>query len=159
MIGTAVLALALATFGRPIWLPDTSTALVAPFHWQRSADAREVVAWMIDRDRPDQRVLAPDGLAITVAVTTTEVKTVAPRDYYLSYLRDEPGFRFEDRLLLTDFVNEEPDRREDVRPSLQALDVGVACVYRTDLRAVAVLRAAGYEPAITSDSYACLTVA
>jgi hypothetical protein len=159
MIGATVLALALAAFGRPIWLPDTSTALVAPFHWQRSADARGVVAWMIDRDRPDQRVLAPDGLAITVAVTTTEVKTVAPRDYYLSYLRDEPGFRFEDRLLLTDFVNEEPDRREDVRPSLQALDVGVACVYRTDLRAVAVLRAAGYEPAITSDSYACLTVA
>ncbi len=157
--GTAALALALATFGRPIWLADTSTSLVAPFHWQRSGEARDVVAWILGRDRPDQRVLAPDGLAITLAVTSTAVKTVAPRDYYLSYLRHEPGFRFEDRLLLVGFANDVPDRREDVLASLKALDVGVACVYRTDARGVAVLREAGYEPAITSRSYACLTAA
>jgi hypothetical protein len=138
-------------------LPDTSTDLVAPFHWQRSADSRHVVAWILARPDPGRLVLAPDGLAITLAVTSTDVKTVAPRDYYLTYLRDEPAFRYEDRLLLVDFVNGVPDRREDIGASLRALDVGVACVYRTDLRGFALLRASGYQPALTSTSYRCLT--
>jgi hypothetical protein len=158
--GAAVLALALGTFGRPIWLSDTSTELVAPPHWQRSAEARRVVAWIIDTNGPGRRVVAPDGLAVSLAVTTTDVKAVAPRDYYLSYLRDEPGFRYEQRLLLVDLVNLAPGRLDevgqDVAAALRDLDVGIACVYRDDVVAAARLRAAGLTPALTTPSYICL---
>jgi len=161
--GVAVLALALGAFGRPIWLSDTSTALVAPPHWQRSAEARRIIDWILDTNGPGRRVLAPDGLAVSLAVTTTDVKSVAPRDYYLSYLRDEPGFRYDERLLLVDLVNVAPGRLdeldevgEDVGGALRDLDVGIACVYRDDVVAVATLRAAGLTPALTTPSYVCL---
>jgi hypothetical protein len=155
-VGGAVLAVALAAFGKPIWLSDTSTDLVAPFHWQRSADSRDVVAWILARDDPGL-VLAPDGLAITLAVTSTDVKTVAPRDYYLTYLRDEPGFRFQDRLRLVDFANREPGRSDHLATALGALDVGVACVYLSDTDGFTALLAAGFRPALTSRAYRCLT--
>jgi hypothetical protein len=154
--GVAVLALALGAFGRPIWLSDTSTELVAPPHWQRSDEARRVVDWIISTNPPGRRVLAPDGLAVSLAVTTTDVKTVAPRDYYLTYLRDVAGFRYADRLLLVDLVNEAPGRSDDVADALHALDVGVACVYRTDYLAVDALLGAGMTPALTTSAYVCL---
>jgi hypothetical protein len=101
-------------------------------------------------------VLAPDGLAVSLAVTTTDVKSVAPRDYYLSYLRDEPGFRYADRLLLVEFVNLVPGRREDIGDALRVLDVGLACVYRVDVRGAQVLREAGFATVLTTATYVCL---
>ena len=85
---------------------------------------------------------------------------MAPRDYYLSYLRDEPGFRYEQRLLLVDLINLAPGRLdevgEDVAAALRDLDVGIACVYRGDVVAASTLRAAGLTPALTTPSYVCL---
>jgi hypothetical protein len=154
-VGAGVAAVVLVVAGSPIWASDTSTSLHLPPHWQRGDDGRATAGWAIDRAGPGGLVLAPDGLSITVAVTTTEVKTVAPRDYYMSYLRDEPGFAYDDRLRLVEFVNEVPDRREDVGPALRALDVDVACVYRDDVRGVAVLRASGYRFVHAGETYRC----
>ena len=120
------------------------------------ADSRAMTSWILRHTKPGDVVLAPDDLAITVAVTTTDVKTVAPRDYYLSYLRDDPAFRYDDRLALVEFANNLPDRREDVGGPLRALDVRVACVYRTDIRGAALLRAAGYRRGTTTPAYRCL---
>jgi hypothetical protein len=156
-VGAAVAAVVLVVTGSPIWAADTSTRLVMPPHWQRGDGGRAMTAWAIKSAGPGGLVLAPDGLAITIAVTTTDVKTVAPRDYYLSYLRDEPGFQYDDRLRLVDFVNDQPWRREDIGPALRSLGVDVACAYANDVRGVALLQAAGYRVARTNPIYVCTT--
>lgn len=155
-VGAVMAAVGLAWAGSPIWAADTSTSLVGPPHWQRTEGARVVSRWVLDHKRTGDLVLAPDGLAITIAVTTTDIKTVAPRDYYLDYLRDDPGFDYDDRLALVDFANVATDRREDVQDALADLGVDVACAYRDDLRGVVVLRAAGYAPGLTTTTYRCL---
>jgi hypothetical protein len=156
-IGAAVAAVVLIVTGAPIWASDTSTRLAMPPHWQRGDSSRAMAAWAIDRAGPGGLVLAPDDLAITIAVTTTDVKTVAPRDYYMSYLKDEPGFQYDDRLRLVHFVNRAEGRREDIGPALSSLGVDIACVYRDDLRAMALLKASGYRVARKSPTYACFT--
>jgi hypothetical protein len=158
--GAGVAAIALGLFGAPVWRGDTSSSLQWPVHWQRSPDALRLADWIVRETRDGRRttgpVLAPDGLAITVAVLTTDVKTVAPRDYYLSALRGQPDAHYDDRLLLTQFVNLAPNRNEAVDGPLRVLDVPVACVYATDLRGYALLQAAGYRRARSNDDYRCL---
>jgi hypothetical protein len=154
--GAVVAALALVAFGAPILRSDTSAHWAVPPHWQRGSDSRALTAWILRHTRSGDVVLAPDDLAITVAVTTTDVKTVAPRDYYLSYLRDDPSFDYDDRLTLVEFANDEPGRREDIVGSLQALDVRIACVYRSDARGAALLRAAGYRRGTATPGFRCL---
>src|SRR3982750_1588818 len=69
-------------------------------------------------------VLAPDGLSTTVVVTQTGVKVVAPRDYYLDYLSDDPDFLYEERLLLSRFANADPTAATpEVALALDRLDV------------------------------------
>lgn len=154
-LGAAAAAIVLVVTGAPIWAPDTSTSLEPPPHWQRGDSGRAMAAWVIAHAGPGGLVLAPQGLAITVAVTSTEVKTVAPRDYYLAYLRDEPDFHYDERLRLVDFVNAAADRREDIGSPLRLLGVDVACVYRGDVRGVALLRASGYRMRHTNPTYRC----
>jgi hypothetical protein len=156
-LGAAAAATILVVTGAPIWASDTGTSLYLPPHWQRGAHGRATAAWVIDRAGGGGVVLAPDSLSITVTVTTTSVKTVAPRDYYLSYLRDEPRFRYDDRLMLVEFANDVPWRREDIGAALDALGVDVACVYRYDLLGVMSLDAAGYEVRRLDQYYACAT--
>jgi hypothetical protein len=157
-LGAAGAAIALAVTGAPIWAADTSTSLHPPPHWQRGDHGRATAAWVIGEAGPGGLVLAPDGLSITVTVTTTTVKTVAPRDYYLAYLSREPGFRYDDRLRLVEFANDVPWRIEDVGQPLRDLGVDVACVYRGDLRGLAVLHAAGYRVRRRDAYYACTTL-
>ena len=101
-------------------------------------------------------MLAPDGLSITVVVTQTDVKVVAPRDYYLDYLRDEPTFLYDDRLLLTRFANADPTAATpDVAPALDRLDVRAACLYRHDHVGAHLLLAAGFQRGFLSGTYRC----
>lgn len=153
-----VVALALvAVFGAPVWSQDTSTTIRAPFHWQRSHSSRSVVAQILAATRPGDVVLAPDALSITTAVTTTAVKTVAPRDYYMDYLRHDPRFHYPERLALVHYVNHVGPRDiPGIAHDLRVVGVEVACTRREDRHRYAVLRAAGYHPLLTSTYYRCL---
>jgi hypothetical protein len=151
----AVVVLAIA--GAPIWSADTSAELRAPFHWQRSYSTRSVVSRILQVTRPGDKVLAPDALSITLAVTTTEVKAVAPRDYYMHYLRDEPGFHFRARLALVHYVNHDnPRDTPGLARDLRVVGVQVVCTAAQDRHRYAVLRAAGYTPLLATNYYRCL---
>jgi len=146
----------LAVFGSPIWAPDTVTSFAAPLHWQRGPGSRAATAWLVSQVEPPGTVLAPDGLSITFVVTQTDVKVVAPRDYYLDYLRDDPTFLYDDRLLLTRFANADPTAATpDVAPALDRLDVRAACLYRHDHVGAHLLLAAGFQRGFLSGTYRC----
>jgi hypothetical protein len=152
----AVVAL-LAVFGNPIWAADTTTELRAPFHWQRSFSSRTVVSGILAATRPGDLVLAPDSISITLAVTTTDVKSVAPRDYYLDYLSGVRGFHFPARLALVHAVNDDvPPDRPGLARDLRILGVDVACTTITDRVLFDRIRAAGYTPFLTTTYYRCL---
>ena len=147
----------LVVLGHPIWASETSTRFVAPLHWQRGAESRGLVARMLRETSPGAVVLVPEGLGVTVAVATTEVKTVAPRTYAMAGLRDEPRFDYPPRLLLQNLVNElGTGSPPEVRGALAALHVSIACVYRDDPRGRLTLVQAGYHVAFGSPTYVCL---
>jgi len=148
--------LLLAGFGSPIWAEDTTTTFVSPPHWQRGPSSRAAAAWLVRQATPPGTVLAPDGLSTTVVVTQTDVKVVAPRDYYLDYLSDDPDFLYEERLLLSRFANADPTAATpEVAPALDRLDVMAACLYRRDHTGAHVLLAAGYHRGFLSGTYRC----
>jgi Family of unknown function (DUF6077) len=145
------------TGGAPIWSPDTGARWQAPLHWQRSDSSRAVAEWAIAAAGPEGRVLAPDGLAITVAITTTAVKTVAPRDYYMEYLRDDPTFHHEARSLLVDIVNDErPWDDQEATDALDLLDVRVVCVNPWDGHLVTALIRSGFREKGGLPYYRCV---
>jgi hypothetical protein len=148
--------LLLAGFGSPIWAEDTTTTFASPPHWQRGPSSRAAAAWLVRQATPPGTVLAPDGLSTTVVVTQTGVKVVAPRDYYLDYLSDNPDFLYEERLLLSRFANADPTAATpEVAPALDRLDVRAACLYRRDHTGAHVLLAAGYHRGFLSGTYRC----
>jgi hypothetical protein len=156
-VATAVATTLLVVFGSPIWAPDTNSTLTPPFHWQRSDATRTVTDWIIASSSPGDVVLAPDSLAITVAVTTTDIKTVAPRDYFMDYLRDDPAFHFPERIALVDFANNVGTwRRAVVSRALDVLDVHIVCLPLSSFRRAHAVLLAGYTPALETDSYRCL---
>ncbi|HEX4472217.1 MAG TPA: DUF6077 domain-containing protein [Nocardioides sp.] len=148
----------LAAFGAPIWSPATSTELRPPFHWQRSYSTRHVTSEILSATRPGDIVLAPEALSITIAVTTTDVKTVAPRDYYMHYLRHDPTFHYPERLTLVHYVNGLlPGNQAGIAHDLDLVGVDVACTTSVDKRRYRVIRAAGFRPLLTTTYYRCLT--
>lgn len=149
-------AVFLAGFGSPIWAEDTTSSFDAPLHWQRGPASRAAADWLVRHAPPPGTVLAPDGLSITVVVTQTDVKVVAPRDYYLDYLRDDPAFHYDQRLLLSRFANADPTAATpEVAPALDLLDVRAVCLYRDDHAGAHVLLAAGYQRGFLSGTYRC----
>ncbi|WP_151082217.1 DUF6077 domain-containing protein [Nocardioides cynanchi] len=155
-IGVLLLAL-LAVFGSPIWAADTTSEIRAPFHWQRSYSSRAVVSGILEATRPGDLVLAPDSISITLAVTTTDVKAVAPRDYYMHYLSGVPGFHYRARLALVHAVNDDiPADTPGLGRDLRVLGVDVACTSILDGRLFRRFRAAGYTPLLTTTYYRCL---
>ena len=86
-----------AVFGMPIWSGGNGVGLELPPHWQRGSQSVDSAQRAIAAIRPGDVVLAPEELAVTIAVITTRVKTVAPRDYYMDYLKDDPSFHYEAR--------------------------------------------------------------
>jgi hypothetical protein len=154
--GVASVGLLLA-FGVPTWSGVTNTSWEAPFHWQRDASTMALADKIIDGSREGALVLAPDDLAITIDITTTKVKTAAPRDYVMDYLRDDPAFHYDERLVLVDLVNEVgPWHAAAVIHALRVLDVDVACVYADDGRRYRTIVDAGYTPWVESSAYRCV---
>ncbi len=159
MVAAAASVGLLIAFGPPIWVSDTNTAWHMPFHWQRNAASRLAAAEVIQHSRPGDIVLAPDDLAITLDVTTTQVKTVAPRDYFMDYLRDDPAFRYPQRITLVDFLNDGPWNRQVVSRALSEVGVATVCVYSEDVRRFRAVIAAGYAPFLSTSTFRCLAAA
>ncbi len=154
--GVTGIALMVA-FGMPIWGGGSGASWAAPFHWQRNDETRAVAAAVIRNSAPGVLVLAPDDLAITLDVTTTDIKTVAPRDYFMDYLRDDPAFQYPDRITLVDFVNHSGRWRIDqVTRAIDALGVTLVCVYAEDRRRFQALKGAGYTPFLRSVPFRCV---
>jgi hypothetical protein len=124
------LVLVLVLFGVPIWSARTGVRLEPPVHWQRGSDAVQAADAAISLARPDQLILAPDELSITIDVMTTRVKTVAPRDYFMDYLRDNPTFDYADRLTLVHFANGQLRDRWEVKvaDALRRVAVDMVCL-------------------------------
>jgi hypothetical protein len=115
------------------------------------------VARILADTRPGDLVLAPDPISITLAVTSTSVKTVAPRDYYMQYLAHDPGFHYRERLALVRYVNDvAPADPSVVARDLQVVGVQVVCTSLEDRHRYDVLAAAGYHHLFTSGYYRCL---
>jgi hypothetical protein len=153
------LAAIIVVAGTPIWSAEAGVSFKKPWEWQRSAPslaaAKQVIAAADDGDV----VLAPQDLAITLDVMTTRVKTVAPRDYFMDYLRDEPGFDFDDRLTLVEFVNLPPGDPFDeagVRLALDRLQIDSICLPTGSEQRVMFLEGTGYIPGVATASYGCL---
>ncbi len=147
----------LVAFGTPIWGGASGTSWAAPFHWQRNGATIAVAEAVIRNSTPGDLVLAPDDLAITLDVTTTDIKTVAPRDYFMDYLRDDAAFQYPDRITLVDFVNHSGRwRTTEVVQAIRALDVSTVCVYSEDRRRFRALVDAGYAPFLKSVPFRCV---
>ncbi len=71
-------------------------------------------------------VLATGELSISVSVLTTRIHSVDPREYFMDYLSDDPGFHYFKRKQLTNFVeNAGPFHRAATRRNLRLLGVDV----------------------------------
>ncbi len=156
-VASALALVLLAVFGAPILSSRTGTVLRPPFHWQRSSASRTVVAGILAATKPGDVVLAPDSLSITLAVTSTDVRSVAPRDYYMHYLRHERGFHYDARLKLVHFIDKKiPLDTPGILRDLSVVGVKVACTTLYEPHRYAMLRAAGYTPLLSTASYRCL---
>jgi hypothetical protein len=160
--GPLVIVALLVGFGVPITADRASVGWKWPWEWQRSPQSIAAADLVIDRLQPGDIVLAPQDLAITIDVTTTRIKTVAPRDYFMYYLRDDPGLHYRERIALVNFANLEPDLGEtydpaEVAKALDVVAVDEVCLPRPAPRRVMFLRDHGYSPVTSTATYSCLT--
>jgi hypothetical protein len=156
VVTAALATVVLAVSGHPIWGSGTNTSFKAPFHWQRSDSTREVAARLIAVNRPGDLVLAPSGLAITLVVTDTDVRNVAPRGYAMDRLRNVASFHYAERLVLVRFVGHLGDwRLPRVARALRVLDVSTVCVSGGDVLRAEALHTLGYRPLIDTVGYRC----
>jgi hypothetical protein len=158
VLGPAILLAAFGVFGTAIWTDGNGVSLVTPPHWQRGHTSIVTAAEAIAQIRPGDIILTPEDLAVTIDVMTTRVKTVAPRDYFMDYLRDDPGFHYGLRLNLIHFANSEghPTGRQ-VAKALRVLDVDEVCLRRIAYQRLLLLRGIGYQPVDSAPLYTCLT--
>ncbi len=154
-----VLTLVIVVFGLPIWSNANGVALDSSPQWKRGPNSVVAAQRVIEAARPGDVVLAPEQLAITITVLTTRVKTVAPRAYFMDYLQDEPSFRYDERLTLVDFANDEsgPSERPEVARALTLLDVDQVCLPVDDPGRIRFVRSQGYERVTGTGTVSCLS--
>lgn len=148
-------AVVLIVSGLPIWSARNGVVLDSSPQWKLD----DVVSAQraIDAAHPGDVILAPQALAVTITVLTTEVKTVAPRDYFMDYLRADPSFRYDQRQTLLAFVDEEsvsPDASAVVR-ALRMVGVDQVCLPLQSDPQARLLRAEGYEQVTGSPTHRC----
>jgi hypothetical protein len=156
LAGLVVMAL-LAGFGRPPWSSAMDAEVIAPVHWQRAPSDLTMAADVLAATRPGDMVLANESISITIAISSTDVWTVAPRIHYLNHLRGEPGFHERARRALSHFANNRGRLRPPaVRRGLRLLSVDVACVGVDNGARLRLLRRLGFTPLARSSVYRCL---
>jgi hypothetical protein len=170
LIAPLALVVTVVLFGLPIWSGRNGVLLQASPQWKRGPDSIIAAEQAIAAVRPGELILAPDDLAITIDVLTTKVKTVAPRDYFMDYLRHNPRFHYADRLMLVRFANQLISLRykHRVTQALNRLGVREVClpvVVPDDpatpragtIHRARLLRAHGWSIVASSDSARCFT--
>ena len=159
LTGPLALVLVLVVSGVPIWAERSGVTFESGPHWQRGRESVASAQLAIDAARPGDVILAPDQLAITIDVLTTRVKTVAPRAYFMDYMRDEPDFHYPERLTLVDFANQATGsgHEREVARALTLLDVDEVCLPVEFRRQIRFLLGQGYRSAASSAYDHCLT--
>jgi hypothetical protein len=133
----------LAATGTPLWSPRARATLVDEPTWKvRQSDRDDVAAVLAARPGPGP-VLLPPGPGRTLAITTTELFSAVPRDYYIQFVK-EPRAEHVARYALRRFID--PGSKKPSRPvlasALETLDVSLVCVppyshrRRADLAAI-----------------------
>jgi hypothetical protein len=157
VIGPVILLAAFGVYGTAIWTAGNGVSLVPPPHWQRGHQSIAAAAQAIAHLQPGDVVLTPEDLAVTIDVMTTRVKTVAPRDYFMDYLRDDPSFHYGLRLNLIHFANREGHPTgPQVTKALRVLDVDEVCLRRIAYQRLLFLRGIGYQPVDSAPLYSCV---
>jgi hypothetical protein len=160
LAGPCLIAVALAVTGIPLWVEESHATLRAPFHWQRSAGSLAVARAATDGLPDGAVVLAPESVSVTIAVLTTTVKTVAPREYFLDPLRGVPGFQYQARRDLVSFANDQARERppdDAVAAALEALHVARVCLPTGTRWRTRFLKAVGYGRPTEAAGYTCLS--
>ena len=126
--GGLVVALLAAT-GTSVWSRGSRASLVSSPTWKITAEDRARAEAVVAEDPGPGPVLLPPAESRALAVTTTRVFAVVPRDFYLQFLH-EPRAQREARYALRRFID--PTRRDPRPPALavalQTLDVSLVCV-------------------------------
>ena len=154
--GTALLVVALlAAFGEPI---TAQAQWQEPLHWQRREDDLRVTYRLRARLPDGSRVLVGNSLGVTLAVTTTRLKTVAPRYYYVDYLKDDPDFNFTERRTLLNYANGKGRRLTDseLEATLEAVPIDAACLDSTYEHRIRALQRLGMTPMFGTPEVSCL---
>ena len=152
MLLIAVLVVA----GSPIWSGVTLARWYAPFHDQIQPESATAAHVVIDNADPGDVVLAPTNLAVAVSSLTARLPVVVGRNYYLTYLKNDPRFHYETRMLLSSFVNGGTWEPASVRAGLRELGVDIVCVGSAKTKRVKAVIADGYHPLGSPSRYACL---
>lgn len=159
LITAAAIGTTLVRSGLPIWTEATGAVMESRPQWKRAQSSVNAAQRAVDAVNPGDLILGPQKLAVTLAVMTTEAKTVAPRDYFMDYLRDDPSFHYDERLTLVRFANWGFDREDkpEIARALTLLDVDEVCVSSRNRRAMRFLWREGYELATWSGNFRCMT--
>ncbi|HLR93213.1 MAG TPA: DUF6077 domain-containing protein [Jiangellaceae bacterium] len=152
------LAAVMAVSGLPIWSPANGVALEWPPQWKRGAGSVASAQMAVEAAQPGDLILAHQDLSISITVTTTRVNTIAPRAYFMDYLRDEPGFHYDERLVLVYFANQRMVESDAgaVADALELLEVDQVCLPTVSHIRLDFLRWLGYTSATSSYTDTCL---
>jgi hypothetical protein len=158
-VALAAATVAVVVAGPPALSGASMVAWKAPWQWQRPGYSMTAARAVIDAGSPGDIVLAPRDLAISLDVMTTRIKTVAPRDYFMTYLRGSPGFYYHARMRLFRFANNPAGVTYQPAKVLRALGrVGVqtVCLDEQDRYRLSIVSGGGYQEAMTISPYVCL---
>ena len=156
-IAPLALMFAIVVFGLPIWSGQPGASLDTSLSWKRPTESVETAKRVLDIARPGDVILAPGDTSLTIAVLNTRVKTVAPRAYFMYYLRNDPDFHYDERLTLFEFANAGTVYTYEVASALSLLDVKYVCLPTSWEERTSFLRVQGYVPATSSTTQTCFT--
>jgi hypothetical protein len=144
VLATVLVLGLLATTGTPVWSREAQASLASSPTWKVKQVHREHVEAVIAERPGPGPVLLPPGESRTLAITTTEVVAVVPRDYYIQFVQepqDEHDARYAFRRFMDPTIKDPTPRV--LSRSLEALQVSLACVPGRARAQQAALREAG----------------
>jgi Family of unknown function (DUF6077) len=160
LLSAAAMSAALVWAGTPIWASSNHATLTARPQWKLDPAALAAARAIAAHADPGSVVLAPTTVSQALAVLTTRVHPVDPRDDYVDYTSD-PAFHIADRLALQAFVNSGGAAGADratVAAALRDVGVRVACIPGDATGAAQTLTAVGYAPSLSADGLRCYAV-
>jgi hypothetical protein len=166
VLPAALLCAGLLAWGAPVWTATAKARLAAEPAWKRPARSIEAARLILADARPGDVILAPRAISQTLLVMSGTVVTVAPRIVYTRALREVPGGRPRERLLLQAFAERglgaaetAPDgtvESSEVVRALRVVRVDMACVNNRDPAARGLLVAREFSPAVNTERISCL---